>query len=804
MTFRNPVIVLASIILAASGLRAQEDTAYRGTVKEIDIINWTHTDYGFTEHPLIVAELHKRFIDIALDAALATRGNRPGERFTWTVEALDPFLQWWRETTPERRGTMRKAIADGQIDLNIMPFNIHPGLDASEMDKLMDWLPADVAAKVKPTVGIQNDVNGFPRSAVVRALDRGVRYFWMGMNGRQPYPVPALHWWEMPDGRKALLWNGVSYWAGYDFFHEKRWRTMQREASDLQYRWPRDGEIFRADEESVRDAHRICVKKLAELEQKGYGLELLPLTFSNQWRSDNDGPYPSIVAFVKKWNELGLKPSLRLSTATASMERLEKTAGSQAGTIRGEFGDWWAFGLAAMPRETAVARNARYTLRAAVSPALGSLTAADAKKIDEIERDICTYYEHTFAAYDTGGDIYGTHNQGTMNEAFRYAYKAYEYARWLLAGRARTAANREPEGLIMMNTGERGFSGWCGVEKSSLREHSGAKSLIDTRTGERTALYADGSHYRFWVRKLEPHCMQRFMPDYEEASEIEAAAGPEIKTDASGWPVSIRWDGMEQPLFEGEAPVVYVSRFLEGGWWGATAVPADHFCTPAGKAIRVETPHDVVFTQSLTNERLVGAQRVMSIHKEEKRVKVFVIFDRKLHPVREPEVIYTRFPFPDAERTVTTSNGGMEYEPYADNIPNTCKTFFIADSWVKYKTADGARIWSSRTSPVFELGSHMFFLGGDVHEPADSNLLQSMIYNNGWGVNFPVEYTGKTVCEYDVCWMPGDPDSAEIAAVTDTYLAPPLMINNPSMPENELYRKWLNGEDAAKPIKTGK
>ena len=172
-------------------------------------------------------------------------------------------------------------------------------------------------------------------------------------------------------------------------------------------------------------------------------------------------------------------------------------------------------------------------------------------------------------------------------------------------------------------------------------------------------------------------------------------------------------------------------------------------------------------------------------------------FDRRLHTGREPEVIYAEFPIPDTERRVTAVNGGMEFEPYRDNIPNTCKTFFLTDSWVKYAAADGTRVWASKTSPIFELGRHMFFRGGDVAEPENSNLLQSMVYNNGWGVNFPVEYTGRTVCEYDVYWTPADSGREETDAVTDTYLVGPVVVNNPDMPENALYDRWLNDNPAA-------
>ncbi|MDR0510699.1 MAG: hypothetical protein LBH06_06375 [Rikenellaceae bacterium] len=781
----------AAALAALSGQsRAQGD--YDGAIEKIAIVSWTHTDYGFTEHPLIVAELQKRYIDVALDAAAATRGNRPGERFTWTVEALDPFLQWWNESSPSRRRSMVRALREGQIDLNIMPFNIHPMFDASEMDRLLEWLPADVAAKVRPSIAIQNDVNGFPRSAVSRALDRGVRYVWMGMNGRHPFHVPTLSRWEMPDGRHALLWSGVPYWAGYDFFHATRWRTLQREAAGLQYRWPRDGEFFRDDEQSVREAHAVCIKKLSELEQKWFRLKFLPLTFSNQWRCDNDGPYPSLVSFVQTWNRLGLRPSLVLSTATSAMEELERGAEEGVETIRGEFGDWWAFGLVAMPRETAVARKARYMLKTARSPLLGGTTARQTGILDRAERDVCVYYEHTFASYDSGSDIYGLHNQGTMNEAFRYAYKAYEQARWVAAQKARARANREPEGIIVMNTQKGRYSGWCSIEKASLRERKGSKSLLDTGSGKRMKLYPEGDNLLFWIDDLPGESLRRYVADGAGPDSVAVTNAPEIVCNGSGWPVSIKWEGMSRPLFDGEAPTVYVSRFVSGGWWGATAVPGDCFSSPAGPAQRTETPHSIVYRQKLSNERLNSLERAITVYKGEPRVNVKIVFDRTIHSRREPEVIYAEFPLPATDRRVTTTNGGMEYEPYRDNLPNTCKTFFVADSWVKHATSDGVRVWASKTSPIFELGRHMFFRGGDVTEPDNSNLLQSMLYNNGWGVNFPVEYGGETVCEYDIYWQREDQGREATGEAVDAYLVGPTVVNNPGIKENALYNKWLN------------
>lgn len=769
--------------------------SYTGTVKTIDIINWTHTDYGFTDHPLIVAELHKRYIDIALDFVEQTKNNKPGERFNWTVESRGPFWEWWQETTPARREKMLQAIKRGQIDVNRMPFNMHPILNGVENEKIVSWIPENVSAQLGSRIAIQNDVNGFSRAIASKLVSKGIKYIYLGMNGRLPFNKPTATWWQMPDGKKIFLWGGVPYWSGYEWFQERSWRAGPSGATSLLSRWPREGDIFKSDEASVRKAYKICVKKLNELEKKGYSYETLPITLSNQWRSDNDGPFIGIVAFVKKWNELGLKPALNLTTITRSMENMEKAVGGSAKTITGEFGDWWAFGLSAQPRETAVARNARFLLQAVKSPVFAPLTKAKINRIDEIDREICTYAEHTFAANSSSSDMYGIQNQGSMNEGFRHVYKAYEYSNWLLAQQARTLVNGKPGGIYVINTQQTEYSGWNKVNKNALRSGKKIESLLDISTGKHIKLYPDNNDLYFWVDKLAPHSVRRFTVQ-ETAPDTDAPAQkPRITVNTTGWPTAIQWEGMSLPLFSGEAPFLHVAKFITGGWWGATAIHGDYASTPAEITRVTETPHTVVYSQKLNNERLVSAERILTIYKNEPRANIKIIFDRKLHPQREEEVIYAEFPFHNIKREVTTTNGGIEFRPYTDNIPNTCKSTFIADSWVKFASKEGSWLWSSKTSPIFELGKYMFFKKGDIKEPENSYLLQSMLYNNAWGVNFPAEYSGKTVCEYDISYSPTALDKKQADQISDTYLVGPVVIVNPDLKENSSYNKWLNNNE---------
>ena len=449
------IFSLLALCIAFAAVPVSAEIGYDGKVRRIDIINWTHTDYGFTDHPLILFELQKRYIDIAIDYTERSAGNALGERFTWTVEALDPLWRWWNEADEARRKKLLKAVDRGQIDINIMPFNIHPCYNEAEMEQLLSWIPDELRKRLKIGIAIQNDVNGFPRAVAERLPGMGVDYVWLGMNGHHPFPVPTLSKWELEDGKHVWLWNGGSYWDAYDYFSPSKWRTWQCEANDLMYRWPREGEIFASDEKSVLEAHDICVKKLAALEKKGYSYPVLPITFSSQWRCDNDGPFYGIVDFVKTWNRMGLRPELKLSTATASLRDLVAD-NEPSGTVQGEFGDWWAFGLASLPREHSAARSARHILQASMSDVLGKPSERDRQEAEGIMRDICTFYEHTFASMFSSSKPYGAFNQGSEIECSRYAYKAYEFAKWMSFGKDGFAKRMElyakPENGGFMNT----------------------------------------------------------------------------------------------------------------------------------------------------------------------------------------------------------------------------------------------------------------------------------------------------------------------------------------------------------------
>ena len=341
------------------GIAADSDSV----VKELNIVHFSHTDVGFTDHPDVCRELYRRYLDIALDTALDSIREPNERRFYWTAEATMPVNDWWQAAPSTRRKQLLKAVRAGQIEVTAMPFNNTPFMNAAQWQTMLHWLPEELWQTVKPATAIQDDVNGLPRAGALALLDRGIRYLFTGINedsGGLPFPRPSAFWWKMPDGRRLFVWLNIGYGSGFDFFEAGEWRRGPvPRAADPTYRPPRAGEILKTDETSLRNAHEICLRHLRSLERAGYRYPVLTISITSQWRFDNDPPFPPLADFVAAWYKRGLEPRLRITTATDAMRRMESVMGPSAPEYSGEWTDWWANGTASAPREVAASRAAK-------------------------------------------------------------------------------------------------------------------------------------------------------------------------------------------------------------------------------------------------------------------------------------------------------------------------------------------------------------------------------------------------------------------------------------------------------------
>jgi hypothetical protein len=797
--------------VSAAAASVPQETA---VIRELNLVHFSHTDVGFTDHPTVCRELYRRYLDVALDAVLDSLKGPADERFFWTAEATLPVDDWWQSATPTRRRQFLKAVRTGYLEVTALPFNNTPFLDATQWQTAVRWLPDELGRQVRPTVAVQNDVNGTPRAAALALLDRGVHYLFTGINednGGVPFPRPSAFWWKMPDGRRMFVWLNIGYGSGFDFFEPHEWRRGPvPRAADATYRPPRAGDILRTDEASLRAAHRLCRQRLAAIEKAGYRHPLLTISITSQWRFDNDPPFPPLAQFVAAWNRLGLEPRLRLTTAGEAMRRLEEVLGPTAPEYAGEWTDWWANGSASAPREVAASRVAKRLLTAAAAPLWGPLPSTARQTMDALYRDLCLFDEHTWGSSLSVAQPYSLDTQAQFNEKAGLAFRPMARAEWLLAQRARSRLVAEGEGLFVANPSPAPFSGWVRLIATSLRD--APQSLEDPATGERLKLYlepgiepwgrptkpsdltaedvsatfpdnAPDKVARFWLERLAGNTIRRLRlsPTPAPADRVPNDPRPTYAADASGWPTRVTWSGMSQPLFTeglGDVTAIKVNAFAPR--WSLRPEKLEEVVATASTHATVqETPHTLQITQSLTHPRLQWASRVLEIWKREARIRLTLRLNRLSSAA--PEIFYVAFPLPTGDTLPRLSNGGIPFTPFTDQLPGSCRDYFAVDGWAEYTTPDGQWLWVSRDSPLITLGAQTT-LSRRQNPPQDPSRLLAMIFNNFWYTNFVADESGIMEFQFDLVWhrAAGLPASA----LADAFMVDPVVLINPGLRED--------------------
>jgi len=805
-------------------------------IQQVGLVHFSHTDYGFTDHPAVCRELQRRFLDLAIDGVLATRDKPAEARFSWTAETTVAVCDWWQAATPQRRQDFLAAVASGQLEISALPLNNTPFLDQQQWHTMLRWMPEELWQKVQPKVAIQNDVNGFPRAGAMQLLDRGIRRLMSGINedsGGAPMARPSAFWWKMPDGRRLFVYLNYSYPHGYWFFEPVEWRRGPvPRAGDTRYRPPRAGDFLASDEASVRKCHQHLLGRLRELEEQGYRHPLLVLSITSQWRIDNDPPFLPLADFVAAWNGLKLKPGLRLTTAGEALERLEREVGAKIPEHAGEWTDWWANGTASAPREVAGSRLAKRLLAAAESPLWGELDANARRTIDELRKDLCLFDEHTWGSSISVAFPSSLDAQGQFNEKAASAYRPMARAEWLVAQRARTRLAGEPEGLYLAHSAKGPWSGWVPIIATAFREDyrsvedpaSGRAMKIHFERGLRpftapadpaeltrentAATFPDNAPRqlaRFWIERLEGESIRRLRLSTREAAP-EQPPPPSLQpvpTDPQGWPTSALWQGMAKPLFLpgiGDFLSVGVKGFAPR-WrarevWGAPAAAREALRKERLEEIAAEgegttavhdNPNTIVYTQWLRHPRLQWAVRQLELWKREPRARLTLRLNRCSSEA--PEAFFIAFPMPCQGTMPVTSCGGVPFTPFVDQIPGTCRDYFGIDGWVRFATAQGNWFWVSRDAPLVAFGGpHVLARRSDA--PGGAHRVLAMVFNNFWYTNFVGDSHGAMEFQFDLTWRE-KLDQGGVDDLAATLLSEPQVLLQPGLKEDPLVIRRL-------------
>lgn len=186
----------------------------------------SHFDIGYSALARDVVHEYRTFmIDKAMDVMDRNADKMKEMQFVWTVPGWPLEQMLWAKQDPTRKLRIEQALKNGNLVTHAMPYTLHTG--TLELEDLVRGLhySSDLARKYNlklPTDAKMTDVPGHTWVLPTLLNHAGVTFFHLGSNPtNQSVEVPALFWWEGPDGSRLLTMYSKGYGSGT--FPPKDW-----------------------------------------------------------------------------------------------------------------------------------------------------------------------------------------------------------------------------------------------------------------------------------------------------------------------------------------------------------------------------------------------------------------------------------------------------------------------------------------------------------------------------------------------------------------------------------------------------
>ncbi|MBN9314959.1 MAG: hypothetical protein J0I99_04415 [Devosia sp.] len=350
-------------------------------INEILFVHHSHTDIGYTHPQPVVMELHRRFIDEALDIAERTADYPDDAKFRWTCEVTGGTMDWWVHASNADRDRFLAAVKRGQIEVAGMGWHMTPLMDHSMVLDVLKPLQFFRDLGIPVRSAMNTDVNGLPWGVVDALLDHGITGISMAINehyGHALAPWPRAFNWQAPGGRTITAYNGFIYGVTSD--RSLQIPTNMEEARARVPRWAK------------------------KWEATGYPHPFLMMQITNVRYHDNGSPQAALPDFIRNFNEGnastgGIK--LRLGTISEFFDRVRRQPAETMQTLRGDWTDWWNFGAGSTAHETAQAMRGQRDLDAATGLDAwhpGEEPRRRAMLHDTARKGLALYAEHTWGA----------------------------------------------------------------------------------------------------------------------------------------------------------------------------------------------------------------------------------------------------------------------------------------------------------------------------------------------------------------------------------------------------------------------
>ena len=725
---------------------------------QMNLVQHTHTDIGYTRSQMEILAEHLRYIDYALDYCDATDHYPDAARFRWTCEVAWPVKEYLKNRPASQVERLKRRVKEGRIELGAMYLNFDELPDEQTLAASLAPLKLFRDEGIRADLAVQDDVNGIAWCFSEYFADAGVKYLNMGTHGHRAlicFDKPTVFWWESPSGKKILAYRAEHYHLG-------------------NYWGVHNPDDFTKFEQCVWDY-------LGQLEAKGYPYDICAIQHSG-YLTDNAPPSTRRCEMVKRWKEKYEWPKLRTAVATDFIKTVERDYAAQIPVIRGAWPDWWTDGFASGAREAAVSRATHsHAIAGQGGLALAKLAGAELPqgvmgKVSDMNEALLFYDEHTFGYCESVRDPYGreTWEQRSLKQS--YAWEAYRHAGLLgetVMGLLQSFVPKtDVPSVAVFNTLNWSYSGIAKVyidhqllPRDKVFEITDASGrCVPAQAGESRS---DGTYWYIYVRDVPALGFARYRIDVKDEPRPSGASAGSL----SGTHVENEWYGLDFNLQRGTISRLYdkdLQRQLltESAEWelgefiyetiddrGALErYTYPRFTRRHPEKMRFETYEEGAIwdTYRFKGETAAGIGHdnltvEYHIYKVEKKIEVVYSLRKKTET--EPEAVYVSFPYQIEDGRIFLDVPGGNIEAGVDQIPGSSNDWYTVQNFAAARSSDVQVVMGSLEIPLMQFGAINTgrYQAGAV--PQTTNMY-SWPMNNYWTTNFNADQTGGLQWSY--------------------------------------------------------
>lgn len=724
---------------------------------QMNMVQHTHTDIGYTRSQMEILAEHLRYIDYALDYCDATDDYPDAAKFRWTCEISWAVSEYLKCRPAEQIARLKQRVKEGRIELAAMYLNFDELPDEQTLASSLYPIKQFRETGLKTELAMQDDVNGIGWCFSEYFADAGVKYLNMGTHGHRAlicFDKPTVFWWESPSGKKMLAYRAEHYHQG-NFFGIHTDNFEQFEERVLTY--------------------------LGELEAKNYPYDICAAQHSG-YLTDNAPPSTKSCEMVKRWNEKYEWPKLRTAVATEFIKTVEKEYPDKIETIRGAWPDWWTDGFASGAREAAISRVTHSNIIAnqaglGFAKMLGArLPKGINEDIDGINNALLFYDEHTFGHSESVRNPYGleTWEQRSLKQS--YAWEAYRYTGLLgettmgLLQSFVPKANRPS--IAVFNTLNWSYSGIAKMyidhellpKEKAFRIVDINGNVIPAQPGESRS---DGTYWYLYCKDVPALGYAQYFIEVSDNPRLEKLYATTLENTR----VENQWykidfnpsKGTIRQLFDKDLKQNLLTENAE--WEMGEFIyeiidsrhPMERYTAPQFLRRRPEKMRferfekgDIWDTYRFRGETVAGREpnnlmvefRVYNVEK-----KIEVVYRLRKKAVTDPEAVYIAFPYEVENGKIHLDVPGGNIEAGVDQIKGSSNDWYTVQNFATARNGNSQVVMGSQEIPLMQFGAINTgrYKAGAV--PQTTNMY-SWPMNNYWVTNFNADQMGELQWSY--------------------------------------------------------